>query len=113
MGDGTLLIRLKRETTKRRRAPRRRLGRTGHRAIVETGFVGSLELALRVYERSRVVRPESRCCWSVASAATSSGFWFENAQRMLELELLVSTEMVDTSFGFNAAGEHAERELRS
>ena len=68
-------------------------------AMVDTGFVGSLELMLSVCERSSVVGPESRCCCSVASAAESPGFWFENAQMMLLLELLVPTGMVKTSFG--------------
>lgn len=68
-------------------------------AMVKAGFVGSFELVLSVWVRSRVVGPELRCWRSVASAAESPGFWLEKAQMMLSLELLVSTGMVNTSLG--------------
>lgn len=68
-------------------------------AMVKAGFVGSFELVLSVWVRSRAVGPELRCWRSVASTAVSPGFWFEKAQMMLSLALLVSTGMVNTSLG--------------
>lgn len=67
-------------------------------AIVVMGFRGSLSVIVRVFVRSSVVGPESRCCTREASILELPGFAEEYAQIMLE-PLFEDAGIVNTSLG--------------
>lgn len=68
---------------------------------VKTGFVGSLELAVKGCDKSSEIGPELSCCKRVASTALLLGLVEPEAQMMVDLVFeSESTGMVKTSFGF-------------